>query len=212
MRRLKELNSQNISFMRIVWHFINNKKTAAWNSLETVPQPNRGEFHCDQWEKSWEITWYFGGFFPEEVRGDGGEVILAQEEGAEGWPEGQVVAVAQLCNLVTGQDKNKFSQAVTSENKEKLRAYIICRLFSGIHSIVSEKSAQPGEGGGARPHPYTILPSRTKLQCTLQLRRQIHFPYFYSTPICTLWFESQKKTRGFCYITVDFAMVASTDL
>ncbi len=87
--------------MRIVWHFINNRKTGAWNSLETVP--DRIRVNCDQWDNSCESRDIFGGFFPEEVRGDGGEVILAQEEGAEGWPEGQVVAVAQLCNLVTGQ-------------------------------------------------------------------------------------------------------------
>jgi len=30
------------------------------------------------------------------------------------------------------------------------------------------------------------LPSRTKLLFTLQLRGQIHTPYFFSTPICTL--------------------------
>jgi len=115
--------------MRKDWHIVNNRKTAAWNSLETVPRPNRGDFHSDQWENSCEITWYFGGFFPEEVWGDGGEVILAQEEGAEGWPEGQVVAVAQLCNLVTGQDKNRFYQVATTKNSEKLRYHIKCRIF-----------------------------------------------------------------------------------
>jgi hypothetical protein len=38
--------------------------------------------------------------------------------------------------------------------------------------------------GGARPLPFTLqyLSSRTKLQCTLQLRGQIHSPYFISTP------------------------------
>ncbi len=37
--------------------------------------------------------------------------------------------------------------------------------------------------------PLRYLPSRTKLWCTLQLRRQICSPYFYSTPICTLCFH-----------------------
>ncbi len=51
-----------------------------------------------------------------------------------------------------------------------------------------EKSAQPGEGGGGNARPLSLnLPSRTKLWCTLQLRGQIHSPYFYSTPVCTLW-------------------------
>ncbi len=50
-----------------------------------------------------------------------------------------------------------------------------------------EKLAQSSEGvGGARPPNSLYLPSRTKLQCTLQLRGQIHSPYFVSIPICIL--------------------------
>ncbi len=42
---------------------------------------------------------------------------------------------------------------------------------------------------GVHAHPLSLdLPSRAKLWCTLQLRGQIHSPYFYSTPICTLWY------------------------
>jgi hypothetical protein len=37
-------------------------------------------------------------------------------------------------------------------------------------------------GGGTRRPLSLYLPSRTKLWCTLQLKRQIYFPYFYSTP------------------------------
>jgi hypothetical protein len=49
---------------------------------------------------------------------------------------------------------------------------------------------------GVHAHPLThLLPSRTKLQCTLQLRRQIHSPYFISTPLCTLWTVPCKCTR-----------------
>ncbi len=41
---------------------------------------------------------------------------------------------------------------------------------------------------GKISHPLSLyLPSRTKLQCMLQLRGQILFPYFISTPIYTLW-------------------------
>jgi hypothetical protein len=37
-------------------------------------------------------------------------------------------------------------------------------------------------------HPLSLyIASRTKLSCMLQLRGQIHSPYFYSTPIRTLW-------------------------
>ncbi len=46
-----------------------------------------------------------------------------------------------------------------------------------------EKLAQAGGGGGMHAHPLSLCsPSRTKLQCTLQLRGQ-HSPYFISTPI-----------------------------
>jgi hypothetical protein len=54
----------------------------------------------------------------------------------------------------------------------------------GVHSIMMEKFAQAGEGRGVQAHapPFTIFSIyRTKLQCTLQLRGQIHSPYFIST-------------------------------
>ncbi len=51
--------------------------------------------------------------------------------------------------------------------------------ISGVHSIIMEKAALAGEGGGRTPIPFQLyLPSRTKLQCMLQLRGQIHSPYF----------------------------------
>jgi hypothetical protein len=48
-----------------------------------------------------------------------------------------------------------------------------------------EKSDLAGEGGGARPPPFSLLPSRTKLQCTLLLSGQKHSSY--QDSICTLW-------------------------
>ncbi len=40
-------------------------------------------------------------------------------------------------------------------------------------------------------HPLSLyLPSRKMLRCTLQLRGQMHPPYFYTTPICTLCIPS----------------------
>ncbi len=51
-------------------------------------------------------------------------------------------------------------------------------LISGVHPIMMEKSALAGgDGGGARPPPFSLLPSCTKLQCTLLLRGQIRSFY-----------------------------------
>jgi len=45
-------------------------------------------------------------------------------------------------------------------------------------------------GWGYTPTPFHLyVPSRTKVWCTLQLRGPIHSPYFYSTPVYTLWLE-----------------------
>ncbi len=51
------------------------------------------------------------------------------------------------------------------------------------------KSAQLGAVGCALHalHLSLHLPSQAKLWRTLQLRGQIHSPYFSSAPICTLW-------------------------
>ncbi len=48
------------------------------------------------------------------------------------------------------------------------------RPFSSVHFIMMEKLAQPGVGGGG---PYSL-------------------PYFYSTPICTLWLHHLHSIRG----------------
>jgi hypothetical protein len=59
--------------------------------------------------------------------------------------------------------------------------------LSGIHFIMMVKSAQPGKGGGCALPIWLSIPSRAKLWYTLQMRGQIHSPYFSSIPICTLW-------------------------
>jgi hypothetical protein len=52
-------------------------------------------------------------------------------------------------------------------------------------------------GWGVHAHPPLLyLKSRTKLQCTLQLSRQIHSTYFYSTPVCTLWLKHRTELDG----------------
>jgi hypothetical protein len=54
------------------------------------------------------------------------------------------------------------------------------------------KSDQPGEDGG----------------CTLQLRGQIHFPYFYSTPICTLWVKlKDSSTKSQTWKSLDYVSI-----
>jgi hypothetical protein len=55
------------------------------------------------------------------------------------------------------------------------------RQLSGLHLIMMEKSARAGEGGGARPPPFTIFTITYKFWCTLQLRGQIH-PLFLLYP------------------------------
>jgi hypothetical protein len=56
--------------------------------------------------------------------------------------------------------------------------------LSGVQSIMMEKLAQAGKGGGSRPPPFKLL-LRTKLQCMLQLSGtgQIHSHCFISTNI-----------------------------
>jgi hypothetical protein len=50
--------------------------------------------------------------------------------------------------------------------------------ISGVHSIMMEKPAHAGEGEGVHALPLSLyLPSRTKLQCALQLRGQTHSPH-----------------------------------
>jgi hypothetical protein len=65
------------------------------------------------------------------------------------------------------------------------------RLPSGVHSIMMEKFAQAGEGGGCTPTPVT-LPSRTKLQCTVPPVERadtltVHYLNISSLSLCTLW-------------------------
>ncbi len=81
----------------------------------------------------------------------------------------------------------------------------------GGRSITMEKSAQAGEGGGVHAHPLPLyLQLRTNFLCTHQLRGPIHSPYFYSSPLCTLWlavfrtihfhiFNQRKKFPRFLY-------------
>ncbi len=57
----------------------------------------------------------------------------------------------------------------------------------GVFSIMMEKFAPPGERGGCTPIPchYSYHHVQSCMQCTLQLRVQIHSPYS-SLPLCTV--------------------------
>ncbi len=72
-----------------------------------------------------------------------------------------------------------------------------------------EISAQPGEGGRCTPTPFHHTTITYRVAVYTPAERADTLPLFLSTSICTLWFESPKKTGGFCYITMDFAMAAS---
>ncbi len=51
-------------------------------------------------------------------------------------------------------------------------------------------------GWGVHAHPLSLhLPSPLKLECTLQLSGQIHWPCFISTNMCTLW-SQQSRVRS----------------
>ncbi len=59
--------------------------------------------------------------------------------------------------------------------------------ISEIHPIMMEKSAWLWWGWGVHAHPLSLYwPSRTKLQCTLQLRGQIHSPFHLYSYMCSV--------------------------
>ncbi len=73
--------------------------------------------------------------------------------------------------------------------------------LSGIHSIMKENQPRlvkaKGGGGVVHAHPLSLYsPSRTKLQCTLQLRGQIHSPYFISIPMHSVQQPSEYGLKG----------------
>ncbi len=66
----------------------------------------------------------------------------------------------------------------TQSDNDRFLAYIPSRVkFAWLVRV-----------GGARPPLSLLLPSPVKLQWTLQLSGQIHWPCFISINICTLWY------------------------
>jgi hypothetical protein len=80
----------------------------------------------------------------------------------------------------TQQDESCVIRAGWRNSAERL--VTVWRTFSDEGKIC------PGWWGwGVHAHPLSLhLPSPVKLQCTLQLCGQIHWPCFISTNICTL--------------------------
>jgi hypothetical protein len=76
-------------------------------------------------------------------------------------------------------------QSLSSQSTHRVATVTFWRTFHHDGKI------SPGWWGwGVQAHLLSLyLPSRAKLWCTLQLRGQIHFPYFYSTPMCTMWWS-----------------------
>ncbi len=58
--------------------------------------------------------------------------------------------------------------------------------LTGVHSFMMEKSAEPGEGRGARPPPFTLSTITSKVVVYAPAVRADTLPYFYSTPLYTL--------------------------
>jgi hypothetical protein len=59
--------------------------------------------------------------------------------------------------------------------------------LSGLHSIMMEKSAQPVEGGGCTPTPFTLSTITNKVVMYAPAEKADTLPNIYSTLICTLW-------------------------
>jgi hypothetical protein len=65
------------------------------------------------------------------------------------------------------------------------------RTLSGVHSILMEKSAQAGEGGGECQPLFTISTITHEVVVSAPAERADTLPLFlqYSTPISTLWYR-----------------------
>jgi hypothetical protein len=78
--------------------------------------------------------------------------------------------------------------------------------LSGEHSIMMEKLAQFGEGGGACQPSFTISTITYKVLVYALAEKATHYPYFYSTPICILCdykyptpLKGEEKRRPLCF-------------
>ncbi len=100
---------------------------------------------------------------------------------------------------------NFFTRRLGVERNYHPVHFVLCCFTHRIHRVTTaafwrtfsdEGKISPGWWGwGVHAHPLSLhLPSPVKLQCTLQLSGQIHWPCFISTNICTLWFYLPKPS------------------
>jgi hypothetical protein len=89
----------------------------------------------------------------------------------------------ELCTSLRSAHKSHSNGIVNTQSTHRVAMATFRRTFHHDGKI-----SLAWWGWGVHAHPLSqYLPSRTKLWCNLQLRGQTHSPYFYSTPISTLW-------------------------
>ncbi len=110
--------------------------------------------------------------------------------GLAGWSQAHRLETSSLCSMAGQYD---FRQRTSDKNAYlwPLQQYHMIALQSTHRAATADfwrtshhdGKISPGwvRVGGARPPPFTLLPSRIKLKCKLQLRGQIHSSYFIST-------------------------------
>jgi hypothetical protein len=68
--------------------------------------------------------------------------------------------------------------------------------ISGVHSIMMEKSALTGEGGGCRPIPFHSITIMNKVAVYAPAERVDILHLFHLYPLCTLWFYLRLVKRN----------------
>jgi hypothetical protein len=94
-----------------------------------------------------------------------------------------------------------FALGISGELQARVATAAFWRTFS------DEGKISPGWWGwGVHAHPLSLhLPSPVKLQWTLQLSGQIHWPCFISTNICTLCCRLRRNTVVHVYVWLEFS-------
>ncbi len=105
-----------------------------------------------------------------------------------------VAIVISLAFLVPGQRRRRRWTGHQENETGVSRTHRVHRVATAAfwRTFSDEGKISPGWwqwwGWGVHAHLLSLhLPSPVKLQCTLQLSGQIHWPCFISTNICTLW-------------------------
>jgi hypothetical protein len=95
----------------------------------------------------------------------------------------------------SGSEYSGTTKLFLVEKPQSTHRVVLSTFWRAFHH---DGKINPGWcGWGVHAHPLLLyLKSRTKLQCMLQLSRQIHSTYFYSTSICTLWLKHRTELDG----------------